>query len=82
MVRKAAGRMDEFTVTQALAATQQFSGQYNEATATIQRAFEQAGHAKAPDAQAGLILCQRGSPRAGGVVRWKRGRGKAGVGAG
>ena len=56
MVRKAAGRMDEFTVTQSLAATQQFSGQYNEAAATIQRAFEQAGHAKAPDAQAGLIL--------------------------
>jgi eukaryotic-like serine/threonine-protein kinase len=56
VVREAAGRMDEFTVTQALAATQQFSGQYNEATATIQRAFEQAGHAKAPDAQAGQIL--------------------------
>ena len=56
VVRQAAGRIDEFTVTQALAATQQFSGQYNEAAATIQRAFEQAGHAKAPDAQAGQIL--------------------------
>jgi eukaryotic-like serine/threonine-protein kinase len=56
VARQAAGRIDEFTVTQALAATQQFSGQYNEAAATIQRAFEQAGHAKAPDAQAGQIL--------------------------
>jgi eukaryotic-like serine/threonine-protein kinase len=55
-VRQAAGRMDEFEVTQNLAATQQFSGQYKEAAATIQRAFEQAGHAKAPDAEAGQIL--------------------------
>jgi serine/threonine protein kinase/Tfp pilus assembly protein PilF len=56
LVRQAAGRMDEFEVTQNLAATQQFSGQYKEAAATIQRALEQAGHAKAPDAQAGQIL--------------------------
>ena len=56
LVRQAAGRIDEFELTQMLSATQQFSGQYNEAAATIQRAFEQAGHAKAPDAQAGQIL--------------------------
>jgi len=56
VVRQVAGRIDEFTVTQNLAVTQQFSGQFNEAAATIQRAFEQAGHAKAPDAQAGQIL--------------------------
>ena len=56
VVRQAAGRIDEFELNQTLAATQQFSGQYKEAAVTIQRAFEQAGHAKAPDAQAGQIL--------------------------
>ncbi len=61
LVRQAAGRIDEYEVTQALAATQQFSGRYKEAAATIQRAFEQAGHAKAPDAQAGQIITNAGA---------------------
>jgi tetratricopeptide (TPR) repeat protein len=51
-----AGRQDEFTATQALAATQQYSGQYRMAEATIRRAVEQAGRAKASDAQAGFLL--------------------------
>jgi serine/threonine protein kinase/tetratricopeptide (TPR) repeat protein len=53
---KIAGRPDEFTATQALAATQQYSGQYRLAAATLQRAAEQAAHAKASDAQAGFLL--------------------------
>ncbi len=36
--------------------TQQYSGQYRMAAATMQRAFEQAAHAKAPDVQAGVLL--------------------------
>jgi serine/threonine protein kinase/tetratricopeptide (TPR) repeat protein len=52
----AGGRPDEFLATQALAGTQQFSGQYRRAEATIQHAFEQAGRAKAPDVQAALLL--------------------------
>ncbi len=51
-----AGRQDEFTATQALAATQQYSGQYRMAEVTIRRAVEQAGRAKASDAQAGFLL--------------------------
>jgi len=50
------GRPDEFTITAALAGAQQYSGRYRQAEATYQQAFEQAEHAKAPDAQAGLIL--------------------------
>ncbi len=56
MMRQMAGRIDEFTVTQAVASTQWFAGRYNEADATTQRAFDQAGHAKAPDVQAAAIL--------------------------
>jgi len=56
ILAQVAGRPDEFTVTQGLAATQQYSGRYRQAEATIQQAFEQAEHSKAPDAQAGLIL--------------------------
>ena len=52
----AAGRPDQFLATQALAGTQQFSGQYRRAEATIQHAFEQAGRAKAPDVQAAVLL--------------------------
>ncbi len=51
-----AGHPDEFLVTQILAATQQYSGQYRKASATFQHAIEQAGHAKAPDAQAANLL--------------------------
>jgi eukaryotic-like serine/threonine-protein kinase len=50
------GRPDEFSVTSTLAGTQQYSGRYRQAETTIQQAFEQAEHSKAPDAQAGLIL--------------------------
>jgi len=56
IMAKVVGRPDEFTATQALAATQQYSGQYRMAAATMQRAFEQAGHAKAADVQAGILL--------------------------
>jgi serine/threonine protein kinase/Flp pilus assembly protein TadD len=56
IMAKVAGRPDEFIATQALAATQQYSGQYRMAAATLQRAFEQAAHAKAPDVQAGILL--------------------------
>jgi serine/threonine protein kinase/tetratricopeptide (TPR) repeat protein len=51
-----AGRQDEFIVTQALAAIQQYSGQYRMAEATMRRAVEQAARAKASDAQAGFVL--------------------------
>ena len=51
-----AGHPDEFVTTQNLALTQQFAGQYRKASATFQRAIEQAGHAKAPDAQAANLL--------------------------
>lgn len=50
------GRADEFLVTQNLAATQQYAGQFREASATFQLAFEQAGRAKAPDVQAAVLL--------------------------
>ena len=39
-----------------LPSPQQYSGQYRTAVATTRRAFEQAAHAKAPDAQAGILL--------------------------
>ena len=53
---KIAGRPDEFIATEALAASQQYSGQYRLAAVTMQRAAEQAAHAKASDAQAGFLL--------------------------
>jgi tetratricopeptide (TPR) repeat protein len=56
IMAKVAGRPDEFIATQALAATQQYSGQYRMAAATMQRAFDQAARAKAPDVQAGILL--------------------------
>jgi eukaryotic-like serine/threonine-protein kinase len=56
MVGLVAGRPDEFLVTLALAGTQQFSGQFKQAAATIQEAFDQAGHLKAPDVQASALL--------------------------
>ncbi len=56
VVAEVAGRPDEFMVTQALAAMQQFDGQYAKAAATTQEAFEQAGRAKAPDVQAAALL--------------------------
>jgi eukaryotic-like serine/threonine-protein kinase len=56
VMAKIAGRPDEFLATQILASTQQYSGQYRLAAATMQRAVEQAARAKAPDAQAGFVL--------------------------
>ena len=56
IMSQVAGRQDEFVATQALAATQQYTGQYRMAEATIRRAVEQAGRAKASDAQAGFLL--------------------------
>jgi serine/threonine protein kinase/tetratricopeptide (TPR) repeat protein len=50
------GRQDEFLATQALAATQQYAGQYRLAEATMRRATDQAARAKASDAQAGFLL--------------------------
>jgi serine/threonine protein kinase/tetratricopeptide (TPR) repeat protein len=56
MAAQVAGRPDEFLLTQALAGTQQFSGQFRLAAATMQQAFDQAAHLKAPDVQASALL--------------------------
>jgi tetratricopeptide (TPR) repeat protein len=56
IVAQVAGHPDEFLMTQTLAATQQYSGQYRKASATFQHAIEQAGRSKAPDAQATNLL--------------------------
>jgi serine/threonine protein kinase len=56
ILAQVAGRPDEYLVTLNLAATQWFSGRYRKAQTTFQQAFEQAGRAKAPDAQAGALL--------------------------
>ena len=56
IMARVAGRPDGFQLESALAATQQYGGQYRTAAATTQRAFEQAGLAQAPDAQAGFLL--------------------------
>ena len=56
IMAEVSGRPDGFQLEGALAATQQYAGEYRAAAATSQRAFEQAGRAKAPDAQAGFLL--------------------------
>jgi eukaryotic-like serine/threonine-protein kinase len=56
VVAEMAGHPDEFVTTQSLASTQQYAGQYRKAAATFQHGIEQAGHAKAPDAQAAILL--------------------------
>jgi serine/threonine protein kinase/tetratricopeptide (TPR) repeat protein len=56
VLAEVAGHPDEFLTTQILAITQQYAGQYRKAAATFQHAIEQAGHAKAPDAQAANLL--------------------------
>jgi serine/threonine protein kinase/tetratricopeptide (TPR) repeat protein len=56
LMAQAAGKPDEFIATQALAGIQQYFGQYRLAKATMQAAVDQAGHAKAPDVQAGALL--------------------------
>jgi tetratricopeptide (TPR) repeat protein len=55
VLAEVAGHPDEFLMTQALAVVQQYSGQYRKASETFQHAVEQAGHAKAPDAQATIL---------------------------
>jgi serine/threonine protein kinase/Tfp pilus assembly protein PilF len=61
MMTLVAGQPDEFLATQALAGTQLFSGEYRQAAITTQRAFDQAGLAKAPDVQANAILTNAAS---------------------
>ena len=56
IMARVSGRPDGFQLEGVLAATQQYAGQYHAAAATTQRAFEQAGLAQAPDAQAGFLL--------------------------
>ncbi len=62
-----AGRPDEFLATQALGATQMFSGQFKQAAATTAHAFDQAGRAKAPDVQASLLLIEAATRGLAGV---------------
>jgi serine/threonine protein kinase/Flp pilus assembly protein TadD len=61
MMTLTAGQPDEFLATQALAGTQLFSGEYRQAAATTQRAYDQAGVAKAPDVQANALLTNAAS---------------------
>jgi eukaryotic-like serine/threonine-protein kinase len=61
MMTLVAGQPDEFLATEALAGTQLFSGQYRQAAATTQRAYDQAGVAKAPDVQASALLINAAS---------------------
>jgi serine/threonine protein kinase/tetratricopeptide (TPR) repeat protein len=56
VLSQVAGRPNEFLAMQFLAITEQFSGEFKQAAATTQRAFEQAGRVKAPDVQAGALL--------------------------
>jgi len=56
VLKQGAGRPDEFVITQYLAATEEFAGQYKAAKASFGRAYEQAGRAKAPDVQANTLL--------------------------
>jgi len=61
MITLTAGQPDEFLATQAVAGTQLFSGEYRQAAATTQRAYDQAGVAKAPDVQANALLTNAAS---------------------
>jgi eukaryotic-like serine/threonine-protein kinase len=56
ILSETAGREDEFTVTQTMALIQQHAGQYRAASGSLQRGIDQAGRAKAPDVQAGMLL--------------------------
>ena len=56
VMAEVSGRPDGFQLEGNLATTQQYAGEYRMAEATSQRAFEQAGRANAPDAQAGFLL--------------------------
>jgi tetratricopeptide (TPR) repeat protein len=61
MMSLTVGQPDEFLATGALAVTQLFSGEYRLAEATTQRAYDQAGVAKAPDVQANALLTNAAS---------------------
>jgi serine/threonine protein kinase/tetratricopeptide (TPR) repeat protein len=50
------GRPDEFLISSVLAATQGFSGQFQQESATVQQGVELAGRVKAPDVQASMLL--------------------------
>jgi eukaryotic-like serine/threonine-protein kinase len=56
ILAEGAGRPDQFLLTGQWANIQAEWGQFRAAAATLQRAAGQAGEAKAPDAQAGLML--------------------------
>jgi serine/threonine protein kinase/Tfp pilus assembly protein PilF len=55
-IAEAAGRPDEFVLTQTLVSLQQYAGRYRLGEATAQQAFELARHAKAPDVEATILL--------------------------
>ena len=61
MMTLSVGQPDEFLATEALAGTQLFSGEYRQAAATTQRAYDQASVAKAPDVQANALLTNAAS---------------------
>jgi eukaryotic-like serine/threonine-protein kinase len=73
VVLQAAGLPDEFMVTQALAETQLFSGEYQRGAATIQQLFDQAGNAKAPDVQANARLLNAASRGLAGMCEGNEG---------
>ncbi len=52
----AAGKPQEYLITQAIAFTAEFQGRYREADALYQRAFDQAQQQKLPDVAAGITL--------------------------
>jgi eukaryotic-like serine/threonine-protein kinase len=56
VMAEVSGRPDAFLLVASLAVTQQYAGEYRTAAATTRRAFDQAGLAQAPDAQAGFLL--------------------------
>jgi class 3 adenylate cyclase/tetratricopeptide (TPR) repeat protein len=56
IVAKTDGRVDQYQITQTIAAMDEFTGRYNQANTDWQRSVLQASDAKAPDAEAGLML--------------------------
>jgi eukaryotic-like serine/threonine-protein kinase len=56
VLSQAAGRPDEFLIMEVLATTQEFAGQFEAAKASFETAYGQAGRAKAPDAQANILI--------------------------
>jgi hypothetical protein len=56
ILAKTDGRVDQYQLTQGLAAIDEFTGRYRQADSDWQEAVRQAAAAKAPDAQANLLL--------------------------